>query len=579
MQLLQGGTQSDLRRDGEFVVPVSEQGASIYVTTTDMAKGYCSLANTVSADLTAQGLYICTATQIYFLALEDIDGDSTSSLQLLSITPPNNIIKLCAERTFIAFISTQDISLVNLSSMTLRSLSVANLAYLATYRTYVAFATASTVYTFCTKADTLSLANCYTPCTLSTSNTGFTLIDSFYDKIKAVSENILYKRGVTGSNYSASYSQYFGSYKRCIRMLLNYATRYIFYGWDGFDCRNGWLEYMALDGPNMSWEANLIDPSVVPIQERPGYYKDNADVYKLDRNCAVKDLAVHRVTGEYTDRIEANGLQDIEPNGAIFATTYDSEGEVTYHFFTIPDESRDSFKEQQVVGQIYTATKLYAWVTYYRHKDGDPEDTWTEPRTVFCVYDRAATTTTCTLDTFRSTTTNLLPESTSTNKSYYFSDVIPYGTGYLVADKETDNANWLSSGECRKLKYFTLDTATDTLTSVFTYSVIQTHDELDNCYIVVSETLVAVYFSNSYCSILTPIDTNQLTYSITALALGPGLAIADNGTGIHYMGLTGHWKRLFTETEQIKDMDIGCISMSGDKLGYTTNSYSKVIDV
>jgi len=579
MLLLQGGTQSDLRIDGELVMPVSEQGISVYFLNTGTSKGFCSLANTISADITANGVYICTTTQIYFLAMENISGDSTADLQLLSITPPSSIVKLCAEKTFLSFISSSDVTVTNLTSLVSRTLSVSGIAFLASYKTYIAFATSTRAYTFCVLASTFSLTTCYSPVTAD-SSFGLTLIDKVAYRLLAAGENVRYSNVASSVNRGYC-ALYFGSFIRHIALQMYTGQRNILTDWHGFSEQAEVFKYIGLDGlDNVLYHRDQLSQSMSVAVPRPGYWHINYTLYKLYNEEAAKDTRIELVEDEYYTEIGVNSQSYLQPDAAIWATETVTSGEgpvTTNHYFTLPDETYNSFYRCTSLGWIETTNKIYGWVVYFHAKDTDPSGTFSEPRLVLCIYNKNTHAVSCAATTFREEFLQYLPDQ-NTEITYYASQITPFGSAYCFADKRSDSTAWSTSGKFRKLVIFTVDEATDSFTIVTSQDILYEDTELTNCYIFTGETCLYVYI-NLHIQTFRVDSLIPITYAITALELGPGLAIADNGVGIHYMGLTGNWKRIFSEVEQITAMSIGSLSSEGDKLAYLTPTASKVIDI
>jgi len=584
MLLLQGGTQSDLRSDGELVAPISEQGASVYVLTSGLAKGYCTLTNTISADLTSKGLYICTSTQIYFLPRADINGDSTASLQLLSITPPNNITRLCAEKSFLVFISTSDITVTNLETLVSRTLPLPNLVFLASYRSYIAFATVTRVYTFCTQAEIFSLANCYTPVEIPSGSYTMTLVHKLKTYLKVITENCIFT-GVYYTHYRSHALTYFGSFIKYSRMYLSDSYRSITTDWQGFSVRSGILKYVGLDFlDKFLYERVSISPEPAPVVARPGYWDHYPDLYKLSTTGAIQDLKLELLDDEFDLSITITTVgSNQQPDAAVYAAVTSAgtgEGPITTsYYFTLPDESYNSFIKTTVVGQIITPDKLYGWVAYFHHKDSDGSGIYSEPRLVLCIFNRNTQAVSCATDTFRSGVIPYIPEDSSYSLTSFMSDVKPFKDQFVFADKRSDTAAWTASELFRKIVTFTVDDTTDTFAVTSETDLTYGLTELQTCILYTADTMLCAVVYNAYNTVYRITTPEPILYNITSIALGPGLAIADNGVGIHYMGLAGHWKRLFIETEEIKSMDIGNSDENGDKLAYATATFSKVIDI
>ena len=93
MQLLQGGTQSELRKCDNFIIAVSELGVSVYRLDTNISLGYCLLTGTVSADIHHTGVYICSTSEIYFLPINSLSGDSPKLVITISSYSFDNLDK------------------------------------------------------------------------------------------------------------------------------------------------------------------------------------------------------------------------------------------------------------------------------------------------------------------------------------------------------------------------------------------------------------------------------------------------------------------------------------------------------
>lgn len=579
MLLLQGGTQSDLRIDGELLAPISEQGASVYVMTTDVAKGFCTLASTVSADLSAKGLYICTTTQIYFLAREDIDGDSTAELQLLAITPPSNITKLRAEKSFLAFISSGSVTVVDLKTMTSQTITMSGMSFIDTYRDYLAFATGSRAYTYCTEAQSFLLTNCYSPANPPTGSFTLTFIEQINNYLDAVAENIIYT-GTRAVDYTQAIIAYFGNYIRQRKVTI-YAGERSRLSWQGFDIGNEVVKYIGLDHQEcIQADRPKLAFSVSPVMERSGYYYATSKFYKLSTNVPAKDLALEVQTSVQRTFAVDSTTQTAEDCASIkeYTTVGDEVTSLSY-FFTLPDESANTFRKGYNAGWIETANKIYGWVVYFHQRTGDDPDTYKEARTALCTYVKATKAVSCVADTFRTDCTAVVPENSNTYLPRYFSKVIPFHSNFFFADKHSTTAQWAATHALRKITIFSVNDSTDTFTTRSTIDVIDTVNELVPCEVYASDTLIALLSNQVSTFVFRVGSLVPITYDITAIALGPGLAIADKNVGIHYMGLAGHWKRLFSVTAEVKNMSISSLKPERDLLAYTTATYSKVIDV
>ena len=583
MVLLQGGTQTEARIVDDYIILTSEAGVSIYLLSTKVSIAYCLLANTISADMTDLGLYVCTASVIYFIPKADLVGDSTAHLTVLSITPIGNISKLCAELNFLAYISSTRIGIIDLPSVTQRTLAVAGLLFLDTYNLFLAFATSSKVYTFCVKAPTLQLSSCFTPKADGTSTT-FTKVSERLGLPRSCRANsdamLLYFESTYGYLNLPFVLLKFGDFFARQNSNISYGEKFT-----GGCVGSNRLESVAFNGIGKDFhlpEAMQFTATEYNLGSIPNTWHSGYDKYTLDVQLGFKHP---QVLFFENDVVFPYG--DDRNSGSSHNTCCYVAVDGVVHYMPLTFESWGSFRYMKCIGWVDNGSNIFGWFGYKYHKDGDPVDDYFGSKVCYFTFNKYDYSYTIEVDTYRTDALAVCVDNYWGFSPFYFGEARKWGDYLIVADRIWDSADHASTNRMKQVKIFEMSNSTLELTLIDTITLYgpELVSTAYNFYVRPAENSIMFSYkkvasdSNRTDFLYTRPMGAQKTYSITALALGTDLAIADSGTGIHCLGVTGHMPKLIPETEAVTALDILPAVKGISTVAYSTATKSKVVTI
>ena len=584
MVLLQGGTQTEARVVDDYIVLTSEAGVSIYLLSTKAALAFCSLANTISADITDSGLYICTASVIHFIPKADLAGDSTAHLTTLSITPIGSISKLCAELNFLAYISSTRVGVVALPTLSQRTLAVSGLLHLDTYNIYLAFATSTKVYTFSIKAPTLQLSSCFTPEADGTSKT-FTKSSERRCKPQTCSAH---------SDAMALYHTTWNGHYHIQHALLKFGDFLSKQGSNTKVLNNNYtsgcvgghgVDTVAFDGMGKDFYL----PNAIPVTTYEynignliNSWKAGYDLVTLNVDYGFKYTSFTSQDGAAVVPVGDNRSYGSSNNTCFYVVV---DGVKKY--IPLSWESYGSFRYADIIGWVDNGPIIFGWFSYKYHQALDPEGYYYGSKVCYFTFNKYDFTYTIELDTYRADALAVARQDYAYFSPYYFSQAYKWGDYLVVADRIWDHADHATTNRMKQVKIFLMSNSTLELTLIDTFTLYG--QELVSINSDFSMRIAKNSFMIGYEK--DEADTRktdflytrpmgaQKTYDITAIALGTDLAIADSGTGIHCLGVTGHMPKLIPETEAVTALDILPAVKGVSTVAYSTATKSKVVAI
>ncbi|RLA76312.1 MAG: hypothetical protein DRG30_03120 [Epsilonproteobacteria bacterium] len=580
MQLLQGGTQSELRKCDNFIIAVSELGVSVYRLDTNISLGYCLLTGTVSADIHHTGVYICSTSEIYFLPINSLSGDSTASLQLLSITPSGSIVKLCAEKKYLSYITSTEVCVVKLSDLSSRFLSLPGVLYLDSYTNYIAFATNTNVYTFCAFAQDFSLSNCFTPCKrLEPSIPSLTLKNISQGYFEGAGENIIYATDPSLGTYTGFV---FGDYIEKNSLVGANVYRNDATTSEGVYLRWSILHFPSPTGVHIEFNLPLVNSGFVGVSYKNFYYSYSDDTIEITfPNGKLSSATIGEVMVKAHPQFRANYSTSGIYNNQAISVEYGG----AYIYFTLPVPNYE-FRMCQVasLNGMEQGDKIYGWGYYSIYKDGDPAGTYNDRKLALFIYNKVTLEKTVIQDPpFRSEVMlAILDEVNGGINAYpgnYFSTIYAWNDFYVKIDSYYTMTEWGVSGVAKRIDLFTLDDSTDTFTTLASYDwpcAAGAHYAP-----IVNSTWSNLYLYRDYeLQVLTASVIQQIDYlDISAISYKGGLAVASTGEGINTMGITGFWPQWFPTTEEVLSLDLEDSQEGETLLAYATATESRVIDI